>query len=139
MKKRKWLIPVVTIIAILALIIIYVCVLIGKGFGVSEGVYLEAKDGSAIIVCDRTPIIMSNRTNRNLFDNLEMGDKILIIQDGIAESLPASTGAYAVFKRNSGVTGEIPLSVIEEMIKLGWIESAEDVEFSSSSENASEN
>jgi len=139
MKKKKWLIPVVTIIAIFALIIIYVCVLIGKGFDVSEGVYLEAKDGSAIIVCDRTPIKMSNRSNRNLFDKLEIGNKILVIHDGIAESYPARTGAYAVFKRNDGVTGAIPLSVIEEMIKLGWIESAEDAEFSSSSGNASEN
>lgn len=132
MKKKKWLIPVVTIIVILSLIIIYMCILIGKGFGVSEGVYLETKDGSAIIVCERTPIVMSNRTNRDLFDNLEIGNKILVIHDGIAESYPARTGAYAVFKRNDGVTGAIPPSVIEQLIALGWIDSAEDVEFNSS-------
>lgn len=139
MKKKKWLIPVATIIAILVLIIICVVVFVSKGFDISEGVYLETKDGSAIIVCERTPVKMSNRTNRDLFDNLEVGDKILIIHDGIAESLPASTGAYAVFKRNNGVTGAIPPSVIEEMIKLGWIDSAEDVEFGSPTGESSAN
>ena len=139
MKKKKWLIPVGIISAILVLIIICVGVFISKGFGVSEGIYLETKDGSAIIVCKRTPIAMSNRTNLDLFDNLEIGDKILVIHDGIAESYPARTGAYAVFKRNDGVTGAIPPSVIEEMIELGWIDSAKDVEFDSPSGESSEN
>ena len=104
-------------------------VLIGKGYGVSNGIYLEAKDGSSIIVCQRTPIIMSNRTNRDLFDNLETGNKIFIIHDGIAESYPARTGVYAIFKSINGTTGSIPPSVIEELIGLGWIDSAEDVTF----------
>lgn len=139
MKKKKWVIPIVSIITILVLIIACIGLLLHKGYDVSEGVYLESKDGSAIIVCERTPVKMSNRTNRDLFDNLEMGDKILIIHDGIAESLPASTGAYAVFKRNNGITGAIPPSVIEEMIEFGWIDSAEDVEFGASSGEANIN
>ena len=139
MKKKKWLIPVATIVAVLVLVITCVGVLISKGYDMSEGVYLETKDGSAIIVCERTPIKMSNRTNRDLFDNLEIGDKILVIHDGIAESYPARTGAYIVFKRNDGVTGAIPPSVIEELIELGWIDSAEDVEFNSPSGESSEN
>lgn len=129
MKKKKWLFPIETIIAILVLVTICLGEFISSGFGVSEGIYLESKDGSSIIVCKRTPIVMSNRTNRDLFDNLEIGDKILIIHDGIAESYPARTGAYAVFKRSDGITGAIPPSVIEELIELGWIDSAEDVEF----------
>lgn len=140
MKKKKWIIPVVTIIAVIVLIIICVVVFISKGFDISEGVYLKAKDGSDIIVCERTPIVMSNRTNSSdLFDNLETGDKILIVHDGIAESYPARTGAYAVFKRNNGVTGAIPQSVIEELLELGWIDSAEDVENNSSTGESSEN
>ena len=137
--KKKWIIPVATIVAILVLAITWVGVLISKGYDVSEGVYLETKDGSAIIVCKRTPIKMSNRTNQDLFDNLEIGEKILVIHDGIAESYPARTGAYAVFKRNDGVTGAIPPSVIEEMIALGWIDSAKDVEFDLPSGESSEN
>ena len=129
MKKKKCLMPVVIILVVLVLGITCLGVLISKGYGISEGVYLETKDGSAVIVCERTPIVMSNKTNRDLFDNLEIGDKILIINDGIAESLPAGTGVYAVLKVNDGVTGVIPPSVIEEMIYLGWIDSAEDVEF----------
>lgn len=139
MKKEKWLIPVAIIVAILVLIIACVSILLHKGYDVSEGLYLESKDGSAIIVCERTPIIMSNRTNRDLFDTLEIGDKILIIHDGIAESYPARTGAYAIFKINNGVTGAIPPSVIEELIELGWIDSAEDVEFGAPSGEANSN
>lgn len=139
MKKKKWLIPVAIIVAILVSIIACIGVLLHKGYDVSEGVYLESKDGSAIIVCERTPIKMSNRTNRDLFDSLEIGDKILVIHDGIAESYPARTGAYAIFKINDGVTGAIPPSVIEELMELGWIDSAENVEFEASSGEANNN
>lgn len=139
MKKKKWAIPIASIITILVLIIACVGILLHKGYDISEGVYLESKDGSAIIVCERTPIIMSNRTNRDLFDTLKIGDKILVIHDGIAESYPARTGAYAIFKINDGVTGAIPPSVIEELIELGWIDSAEDVEFGLSSGEANNN
>lgn len=139
MKKKKWAIPIMSIIAFLVLIIACIGILLHKGYDVSEGVYLESKDGSAIIVCERTPIKMSNRTNRDLFDTLEIGDKILVVHDGIAESYPARTGAYAVFKINDGVTGAIPPSVIEELIELGWIDSAEDVEFGSPTGESSAN
>lgn len=139
MKKKKWAIPIVSIIAILVLIIACIGILLYKGYDVSEGVYLESKDGSAIIICERTPIIMSNRTNRDLFDTLEIGDKILVVHDGIAESYPAGTGAYAIFKINDGVTGAIPPSVIEELIELGWIDSAKDVEFGSPSGETNNN
>lgn len=139
MKKKKWLMPVVIILVVLVLGIACFGILISKGYGISEGVYLETKDGSAVIVCERTPIKISNRTNRDVFANIKIGDKILLIHDGIAESLPARTGAYAVFKVNDGVTGAIPPSVIEEMIYLGWIDSAEDVELDAPSGESSNN
>ena len=63
----------------------------------------------------------------------------MVVHDGIAESYPAGTGAYAVFKVNDGVTGAIPPSVIEEMIELGWIDSEEDVELGLSSGEANNN
>lgn len=108
-------------------------ILIYKGYDVSMGVYLESKDGRAILICERTPIIMSNRTERELFDSLNIGDKILVFHDSIAESLPARTGVYAVFEMNDGVTGELPPSVIDELIALGLIETAEDVKIESPS------
>lgn len=139
MKKKKWVIPVAKIIAILVLVITFVGILISNAFGVSEGVYIVTRGDSVIVVCEGDPIIMSNSTNRDLFDNLEMGDKVLVIHGAIALSYPARTDAFAVFKRNDGVTGEVPPSVIDELIGLGWIESAEDVEFGSSSGESSKN
>lgn len=127
MKKQKWLIQVVTIVAVLVVVIIGVRVLIYNGYDASTGIYLESKDGAAILICGKTPIHMSNRTERGMFDNLNIGDKILVIHDGIAESYPARTGAYAVFKVNSGSAGEIPPSVIAELVELGWIEETEDI------------
>ncbi len=127
MKKKNWLIPIMSVIAIL--------VVVGGGgififnrYDVSTGVYLEAKDGTAILIDEETPIKMSNRTKRDLFDNLDTGDKILVINSGIAETYPAKTGAYAVFEINDGITGAIPPSVVDELIEFGWIETAEDVE-----------
>lgn len=102
--------------------------LIYKGYDVSTGVYLESKDGAAILICKKTPIKMSNRMERDLFDNLDIGDKILVINDGITESYPARTGFYAVFKINDGTTGTIPSSVVAELIELGWIENEEDLD-----------
>lgn len=128
MKKQKWLIPVVTIVAVLVVVIIGVRVLVYNGYDASTGIYLESKDGGAILICEKTPIQMSNRTERDMFDNLNVGDKILVIHDGIAESYPARTGAYAVFKINDGNTGAIPPSVVDELVELGWLEIKEDVE-----------
>lgn len=133
MKKKKWLIPFAIIVAVLVLFTAGAGILIYKGYDVSTGVYLESKDGVAILICEKTPIQRSNRTERELFDSLNIGDKILVVHDGIAESYPAGTGAYAVFKINDGTTGAIPPSVLDELIELGWIETAEDVEVESPS------
>ena len=133
MKKKIWIIPLVTIIAILVLLISGAGVLIFRGFDASAGIYVEAGDGSDILIDKRTPIHMSNRTGRDLFSRLDSGEKVLVIHDGIAETYPARTGVYAVFRITSGVTGALPSSVIEELIELGWIETAEDVHFGSPS------
>ena len=125
--KNKRLNLVITIVSILVLAIAGAYILVCNGYDVSTGIYLESKDGTAILICERTPIVMSNRTERNLYDNLCIGDKILVIHDGIQESYPAGTGAYAVFKVNSGSAGEIPPSVIAELVELGWIEETEDI------------
>ena len=86
MKNKKWLIPVMIIVSILIAFISTVGILISKGYGASTGVYLESKDGAAILVRDNSPIVMSNRAGKDLFDTLGAGDKIFVIHDGINES-----------------------------------------------------
>lgn len=126
MKNKKWLIPVAIIVAILVLVIAGGGTMVAKGYGISTGLYLEAKDGQALFILDNSPIEMSNRTDRDLFDNLDIGDKILVIHDGIAESYPAQTGVYAVFKIGNGTTEDIPQNVVNQLIELGWLETLEE-------------
>lgn len=89
MKKKKWLIPVVIIMAILVLVIASIGVIAVKGWSISTGRYLEAKNETGMLILDNSPITMSDRRDCDFFDNLDTGDKILVIHDGIAESYPS--------------------------------------------------
>lgn len=122
MNNKKWLIPVVIIVFVLILALVGIGTMVTKGYGISTGLYLEAKDGQTLLILDNSPIEMSNRTERDLFDNLDTGDKILVIHNGIAESYPGRTGVYAVFKISNGTTGDIPQNVVNQLINLGWLE-----------------
>ena len=122
MKKRMWLIPVAVIGALLILFIAFCGIMIHKGYGMTQGLYLEAKDGQAMLICENSPIVMSNRTNRELINDFEVGDKILVIHDGINESYPGRTGAYAIIKLSDGNTADIPQKVIDQLVELGWLE-----------------
>ena len=126
MKKQRWLIPVIVIGLILVFLIGSVGFLAIKGYGISQGRYLESKNGQPILILDNFPITMSNRTAKDLFDNYDVGDKILVIHDGIAESYPGKTGVYAVFKLSDGTTGDIPQKVVQQLIELGWLETGEE-------------
>ena len=129
------------LIIILLLILIFgVIILKNKGFDASTGVYLKSNDGTAILIYDEgTPIAMSSNRNGDMFSELKKGDKILVIHSGIMETYPAKTHVYAVFKINDGVVGAIPPSVIEELLELGWIDSAEDVNYDFESGDSSQN
>ena len=100
MKKKKWLIPIVAFALIVVLLFAFIIVVTNKGYGISQGRYLEAKDGQAMLILDNSPIEMSNRTDKKLYDKLDIGDEILVVHDGIAESYPGKTGVYAIFKLN---------------------------------------
>ena len=117
MKKKKWLIPVVIAVAIVVLAIAGMGIMVAKGYGISIGRYLEAKNGSAMFVCDNSPIVMSNRTDGELSKKLDIGDKILVIHDGINETYPAGTGVYAVIKiADSLIAAPITGSFIAEAV-----------------------
>ena len=119
---KKWWISIIVIAVILVLLVAGVGALMYRGYSVSTGIYLEAKNDTAILVCDQTPIVMSNRTQKDLFADLETGDKITVVHDGIQETYPAGTGVYAVFANKDGTTGEIPPSVMDTLTEMGWFE-----------------
>ena len=88
--------------------------------------YLETKNNTAMFIRDESPIQMSNRTDKELFDGLDIGDKVLVIHTGIEETYPAKTGVYAVFKIGEGTTADIPQKVVNQLVELGWLETNEE-------------
>ena len=121
MKKRKWLILTASVSVIVVLFGAFVGIMNYKSLGFSTGRYLEAKNGVSMLILDNSPIQMSDRTNSDLFEKLETGDKILVLHDGIAESYPGRTGAYAVFKQEDGTIDDISQDVLEQLTEMGWL------------------
>jgi len=123
---KKWLKITLGIVGgIVVLLIVSIYILLNKGYGMSVGRYLEDRNGKAMFIRDRSPISMHNRTNLDLYSNLDTGDKIFVVHTGIAESYPGQTGVYAIFKLSNGTIADIPQKVIKELIKLGWIDAVE--------------
>ena len=123
MKRKKWLIP-----AVIAVVAVSLAVVVGlaarRSLDVSTGRYLAARNDVDMLVVGSTPIKMSDRGGRDLFDGLDTGDKILVLHDGIAESYPAQSGAYAVFRLGDGSVRDIPQRVIDELTEMGWMDAA---------------
>ncbi len=125
--KRKILVILATIVAILLLLFAICFVVFGiasfKGYGVMEGKVLVTNTGYMIIDDDNSPIEMSNQSkNEKMFEGLANGDKILIVHDGIQESFPAGTGVYYCKKLYDGEYKDLPEQVIVSLIELGFIE-----------------
>ncbi len=126
-KKRKWLLPTCILLGVILLLVvaffIFAAVMNAKGYGMSVGRALYAKDGSCMLVVDEnSPIRMSDRSDGgNLFDGISTGDKILVIHTGIAESYPAQTGAHWLMKIGEGDRDDIPEKIIEELTSMGWL------------------
>lgn len=103
MKKKKWLIPFCIVLVIAAAILAVLGYMSSHSLSFSRGRCILLPNGDCILVVDETPIQLSNRTEReDLFDGLNSGDEILVLHDGIQESYPARTGAYALLKTADG-------------------------------------
>lgn len=142
-RKRKWVLPLVVTGSLIAILLIVCLIILGvmakKELGFSTGRYLAGRNGVSIVVTDdapdsitdrsereryMSPVVMSNRTERELFQNLETGDKILFVHGGVKESYPAGTGVYAVFMLKSGSIDDIPQKLLNDLNAMGWLESA---------------
>ena len=127
MKNKKWILPTAIVLGIIILLaasfFIFAFVMTEKGYGMSVGRALYAKDGSCMLVVDEnSPIRMNDLSGgENLFDGISTGDKILVIHTGIAESYPAQTGAYWLMKIGEGDRDDIPDKIIEDLSAMGWL------------------
>lgn len=127
--KKKILISICIIVSIILLTLATVLFFIieQNNYSFSEGIFLKA-DGSFLIICENTPIVLSNRTkDENLFDGLTSGDKIRIVHDSIAESYPAQTGVYYCKKLSDGTMKDIPEEVIQSLLEMGWFKEGNDL------------
>lgn len=139
-KKRKWVRPVVVAASVITVFIVACFILLAimakKELGFSVGRYLVTDDGVSMVVMDdapdsiknrsereryMSPVVMTNRTERDLFKKLDTGDKILFVHGGVKESYPGGTGVYAVFKLDDGGIGDIPGKVLNDLTAMGWI------------------
>ena len=122
MTKRRRRVLIIAVILVLALfLIIAFFAAVRRGYGCSVGCYLEASDGSGMVILENAPVQMCNQTNWDLFDGLATGDKILVIHDGFDTSYPGRTGVYAILKLGDGDRDDIPPAVIDSLIELGWL------------------
>lgn len=128
--KKKWLWIVCGIIAGLAVICLAAFGFLSKkSLWFSTGRCLVAENGSYMLIDDNSPIVLSNRLkNDKLFEGLENGDKIWVLHDGIQETYPARTVAYAVWKLEDGSMEDIPKEVLESLCELGWLSQVESTE-----------
>ena len=92
-----------------------------RSLSLSVGHCLVGDNGSCMLVVDNSPIQLSDRTkNGPLPEGLSTGDKILVLHDGVAESYPARTGAYGVWKLRDGDIEDVSVSVLDALMELGW-------------------
>ena len=130
MKTKKWIkalcITLGIILFLAAAFFTFAAVMTNKGYGMSVGRALFARDGSCMIVVDEnSPIIMRDRSDKTgkgeLFEGLATGDRILVVHTGIAESYPAQTGAYWLIRLSRGDREDIPNKIIDELTQMGWL------------------
>lgn len=99
MKKKKRFISMGIVAAVILLCAV--------GFGIYclssyVGTYVQTENGANMVVFDVNPIVMSDRTNRDLFAGLETGDRVLVIHGFVEETYPARSEAKLVFKLGGG-------------------------------------
>lgn len=125
--KKKILVALATILAIILIIVAIGFVVLGiasyKGLSVSKGQFLITDQGSYMIIMDSSPIVMRNCSkNKEIFAGLTNGDNILIVHAGIEESYPGGTGVYYCKKLSDGEYKDLPENVLLSLAELGWID-----------------
>ena len=114
MKRKHW------ILIVLAVVILAASAVLVAMSG-SVGRFLRSDSGRPMIVCNYSPNSMSTRTERDIFRNLETGDKIWVLHSAVAESYPGRMRVYAVIRLGKGSIADIPQDVIDELRGLGWL------------------
>lgn len=120
--KKKIIIPFAILAAILILAGCFIGYMAIHSLSFSTGRCIVTSNGSFLILLDGSPVNMSNRSgSEDLIADLQTGDEILILHDGIQETYPGGTGVYFCIKKASGSITDIPIYIIESLSPMGWI------------------
>lgn len=118
-KRRKILLIITAVILAMCIFVSAFFAYIGiKGYGLSLGRFYSDIDGTYIITDSQKAKLSDKSKKNNLFSSLSNGDLILAVNDGIKESYPPQTSAYAVFKIKNGSDEDIDENVKEEQTDL---------------------
>ena len=121
MKKKVFITFLVFILILLCLGAAGFFIMSARGISPNTGIYLASENGSHLIVINDSPIVMSAQNqNEAMFDGLQSGDKILIINGVFLETYPGQTSVYACFKLKNGDISAVSPQVLQSLNELGW-------------------
>jgi len=116
--KKKFLF--ISIIGVAAILLTGILLMTQNSIGLSTGTCIVADNGRYLGVFDNSPVVKRSGKD-SLFSELETGDRIFVVHDGIAESYPGKTGVYFVWKLSDGQASDVPEEVVESLTELGWL------------------
>ncbi|MBR5264992.1 MAG: hypothetical protein IKV63_00085 [Clostridia bacterium] len=112
-----------TILILIAIAIIVISAglfILANSIGISTGVCIKADNGRYLILLDNSPVAMHQRSGeKNIFENLDTGDRILAVHSGVMETFPGKMGVYFLIKLDSG--HPVPDEAITQLKDLGWM------------------
>ncbi len=120
--RKKLFTTIISLALCLGLsLLIFIIVITAKGHGISKGkCYISSNGSYLIILNEKSPIVMSDTNDKDLFKSISSGDEILVIHDGINETYPGSTGIYFCIKIDDGEAEDLPYNVIKQLNEMGW-------------------
>ena len=117
----------VTVVALIVIGVTAFIIFMSGGKSVISGYSLRCDNDIYMIIEENGAPIrynFSKAVGTNV-ENLEQGDKIIIISDVVNESYPGSTRAYVVMKIADGDIEDIPEDTLASLEELGWYKAEE--------------
>ena len=113
MKKKRWILPVAIIggilVTVLSAVLLFGGLSSNKGYGISTGRLYFADFGTYLIDDNDSAMHIADRTKKkDLFEGYENGDRVIVLHGPVAESYPAETVGFAVFRIGKGEDGYKP-------------------------------
>lgn len=112
----------VLLVCLLAVLILTACAAPMEERTETEGRLLLAEDGAALLVTeDGMPMVLSVQAEGDdPWAGYHSGDRVRVAHDGVDDSYPQQTGAYAWERLEEGTLDDIPEETLTALEELGW-------------------